>query len=67
MQAFGFLAGHLCRDFDLVFALVPAPFDFDVPLLLVVQVGVLIHRCLDLPAELAIDCEGVLLVFHLLI
>ena len=67
MQAFGLLTGHLCRDFNLVFALVPALLDPDVPLLLVVQFGVLIHRCLDLPAELAIDCKGILLVFHLLL
>ena len=31
------------------------------------QVGVLIHRCLDLPAELFIDCKAILLVFHLLL
>lgn len=67
MQAFGFLAGHLCRDFNLVFALVSSPLYFNVPLLLVVQLGVLVHRCLDLPAEFAIDCKGILLVFHLLI
>ena len=67
LQALGFLTGHLCRDFDLVFALVSSPFDLDVTLLLVVQVGVPIHRGLDLPTEFTIDCKAILLVLHLLL
>ena len=66
-EALSFLPGHLCSDFNLVFAFISPLFDPDVALLLVVQTRVLVQRRLDLPLELTLDRKAILLVLHLLL